>query len=45
MLAAVEPLTMMRGAQLGASVGLASLLFSYLLNALLRGEQKLPSVP
>jgi hypothetical protein len=39
------PLTVARGAQLGAAVGLACLLFSYLMNAVLRGEQKLRSVP
>ncbi len=45
MLAVVEPLTIADGAQFGAVVGLACLLFSYLMNALLRGERKLRSVP
>jgi hypothetical protein len=45
MLSAMGPLTVARGAQLGAAVGLACLLFSYLMNAVLRGEQKLRSVP
>lgn len=41
MLAVMEPLPGMRGAQLGAFVGLASLLFTYGMNALLRGDRKL----
>lgn len=45
MLAAMEPLTMARGAQLGAFVGLACLLFTYLMNALLRGQRKLRNAP
>ena len=44
MLAAMEPLTAVRGAQLGAAVGVICLLFTYLMNALLRGERKLRSV-
>lgn len=44
MLAAMEPLAISRGVQLGAFVGLACLLFTYLMNALLRGDQKLRSV-
>ena len=44
MLAAMEPLTAARGAQLGAAVGVICLLFTYLMNALLRGERKLRSV-
>ena len=42
MLAAMEPLTMARSARLGASVGIGCLLLTYLMNALLRGERKLP---
>jgi hypothetical protein len=41
MLAAMQPLTVGVGAQLGAFVGIVCLLFTYLMNALLRGEQKL----
>ena len=44
MLAAMEPLTAVRGAQLGAAVGVICLLFTYLMNALLRGERKLRRV-
>lgn len=42
MLAAMEPVSIGRGAQLGAFVGLACLMFTYLMNALLRGERRLP---
>jgi len=45
MVATMEPLTAGRGARLGAFVGLVCLLFTYGMNALLRGEQKLRSVP
>ena len=41
MFAAMQPLSMWRGAGLGTAVGLASLLFTYAMNALLRGEKKL----
>ncbi|MDA0205853.1 MAG: hypothetical protein O3A53_11385 [Acidobacteria bacterium] len=44
MIAAMESLAVGRGAQLGAAVGLACLLFTYAMNALLRGKQKLRSV-
>jgi hypothetical protein len=37
----MEPLTTGRGAQLGAVIGLVCLLFTYVMNALLRGERKL----
>jgi hypothetical protein len=41
MLAAMEPVTAAHGARLGALIGLVCLLFSYLMNLLLRGERKL----
>jgi hypothetical protein len=44
MVVAMEPFAVWRGAQLGASVGLVCLLFTYAMNALLRGEQKLRRV-
>jgi len=44
MLAVIEPLAIAHGVQLGAFVGLVCLLFTYLMNALLRGEQKLRRV-
>lgn len=44
MFAAMEPLAISRGLQLGSFVGLVCLIFTYLMNALLRGDQKLRRV-